>query len=78
MLTLSPPAADEIVAFLRSHENLRAVLDQVVLTAFLDPDGSQEGLLLRICDFEVMDGLRTELEQYYLRRPRARRSRYFP
>jgi hypothetical protein len=71
------PQADEIVAFLRANEANQAVLKEVLLCSFLDPDGAQEQLLLRICESQEWRELREELADYYLRRPRARRDRRF-
>ena len=70
-------AADEVLAFMRSHEALLPLLNEVLLCSFWDPHGMQEGLLLRICEFEDREDLGTELAEFYLRGPRARRNRNF-
>jgi hypothetical protein len=71
------PAADEIVASLRANEEIQAVLREVLLCLFLDPNGAQEQLLLRICESKEWRELREELAECYLRRPRPRGDRRF-
>ena len=74
---ITSPAADEIVEFIREHAQHDELLQEVLLCTFLDPGGTQETLLLRICEDNRCRGLREELAEFYLRRPRARRSGWF-
>jgi hypothetical protein len=60
------------------HADYTDLLREVVLCLFLDPNGTQEALLLRLSDVVDWDeALAKELSDLYLRRPRARTGRHF-
>jgi hypothetical protein len=71
------PLINDIAQYMKDHSDVEPVLRELLMCTFLDPAGTQEPLLLRLTEVGDWEELREELIAFYMRRPRARVSRWF-